>query len=183
MLMSNPSLYQSLITWIGALTNASLVYLLRPLPIHYSSETSLSKQVGQAVEGNFTATTLNPSFQHTRITNDANDWSGTKATLLGALLCALASEHAFLLARFLVRHLLEKVLWHGSDEEVHLRHTDYRLKREYVDSLGAKSFEDKVADLYRRSGDDAARQDDDGGDGFWNAQDKGIREEVDKKRQ
>lgn len=58
--------------------------------------------------------------------------SGPEGALIGALLVALASEHAYGLARAGVGHVLERVLWRGSEEETALRAREWQSRREQL---------------------------------------------------
>ncbi|KAK0520272.1 hypothetical protein OC834_007097 [Tilletia horrida] len=58
--------------------------------------------------------------------------NGPTGALISALLIALASEHAYGLFRTLTRHVLDRLLWRGSDEEMTLIKRAWEGRREAV---------------------------------------------------
>jgi anoctamin-10 len=145
------------ISYLGALTNASLVYLMRSYPVsgHVNTAANTVQEALQAV-GNATHTkTLPPArpfsaVYTTRLQEAHGDSSMVWNTLLGALLCALASEHGFVLVRAIVRHLFERILWQGSKEEAYVRGMNWHLRKDYIESQGGQNFEKEIVRLDRR---------------------------------
>ncbi|KAE8218839.1 hypothetical protein CF319_g7352 [Tilletia indica] len=58
--------------------------------------------------------------------------NGPTGALISALLIALASEHAYALFRSMVRHVLDRILWRGSEEEMMLIKRAWEGRREAV---------------------------------------------------
>jgi len=176
----------SWITYLGALTNASLVFLLRPSSSHitYASTKAVSTKVGQDLAGNQTSigSNLNPHYVATRISQTQGDLPNIKNILLGALLCALASEHAFVLLRYAVAHLMDMLVWRGSVEERTLRRSEWLTKKDYVESRGVDAFEREIQKLRNAEGDDS-KDIHQSSDDIWSENDNGIREESAKKSQ
>ena len=174
----------SWITYLGALTNASLCYLMRAYTVENPQSTAVQVYTGQSDAPNTTAeavlaatTEHNPvSYKTTRIGSTQGDYASIKSILVGALLCALASEHAFVLIRKGTAHLLDKLLWQGSHEEVALRHRDWELKRDYVENKGGQEFEQEIERLRNKRNEDL-----DGVDDAWKEEDVGVKEEINRK--
>lgn len=147
----------SFLCYLGALTNASLIYLLRPY-----TPASTASSVGHTVQemlqavGNAThIPTLPPGSNTTPYTttrlNDAHgNYSLITQSLVGALLCALASEHAFILVRAVVKHLFERILWQGSKEESYVRSLNWHLRRDYIKSREGEAYEREITRLADR---------------------------------
>lgn len=53
-----------------------------------------------------------------------------------AVLMALAASHGYMVVRVLVRHVLERVLWKGSQEEQEAEKLESVVKEKYLKSLG-----------------------------------------------
>jgi hypothetical protein len=176
----------SWITYLGALTNASLVFLLRPSSSHitYASTKAVSTKVGQDLAGNQTSigSNTNPHYVATRISQTQGDLPNIKNILLGALLCALASEHAFVLLRYAVAHLMDMLVWRGSVEELTLRRSEWLTKKDYVESRGVDAFEKEIEKLKNDKHNDSKTGTQSGGD-IWSEEDSGVREEFAKKSQ
>ena len=76
---------------------------------------------------------------------------------------------------------MEMLLWRGTAEELTLRASEYRLKRDYVESRGAEAFEREISRLKEEH---AKNENNDDNKSIWEtAEDAGVREVVDKKRQ
>lgn len=179
---------QGFVSYIGALTNASLVYLLKPHAPQMASTKALSVDVAQD-PGNYTLESTS-IFSRNADTSTARiqtteDIPEVWKLLLGALLCALASEQGYRLVRAVVAHLLDELLWKGSHEEVHLRHTEWVIKKDYAESKGSREFEAEIERLRSRSQKDLESDAQKGGShsDFWNEEDRGTREEIDRKTQ
>ena len=168
--------------YFGVLTNASLVYLLRPYTefVALARTKAISTELGGHNRTMIGGRTSNPHFITTRIQDAKGELPGIKGMLMGALFCALASEHAFLLLRHLTEHLVEMLLWRGSGEELALRHAEWQLKKDYIDNEGVQAFEKEIDRLQDRQG--AEMEDGNGETEIWNEKDKGIREELQRKK-
>ncbi|KAL8277249.1 hypothetical protein RQP46_010318 [Phenoliferia psychrophenolica] len=174
------------ITWFGALTNASLVYLYRPHLSHTSVTSSLLSSLSgtnlTAVAGptNGNGTICPTSNMHVAQNSSTSPVASIQATLFSALLVALATEHGYLVARVCVRFILERLSWRGSDADVRIRGATHELRKAYLDEMGLREGPVKLAE---RSGKlDEAKVVDDAeervkADGkFWGRQDGGLSE-------
>ncbi|TDL23837.1 DUF590-domain-containing protein [Rickenella mellea] len=115
------------ITWLAALTNSALVYLFRPAP-----------------DLSHLSTILETSHPHTAV--NVTSMSGTAAATyinltVPALIIALASSHGYILVRLLVRHILVRVVWRGSPDELKEENADRQVKAQYLKSLGLDKAE------------------------------------------
>jgi len=72
------------------------------------------------------------AFSLTRLLPAWLPQNGPTGALVSALLIALASEHAYALFRTFVRHVLDRVLWRGSEEEMTLIKRSWEGRREAV---------------------------------------------------
>ncbi|KAG6841190.1 hypothetical protein C0991_000987 [Blastosporella zonata] len=160
------------LSWLSALTNSALVYLFCP-----------RSQTNCAATPSTHISQLDKVHQH--LFSGANEGlAATKELLLTALLVALAASHGYFFLRVVVRHVIEKVFWTGS-EEVKAREQDDR-------DIKGKFLQGYLVEDQRRSEagiqpDEAAsvvagepRQDDVGADpglvsGFWD-NDEGLEE-------
>ncbi|KAG8901103.1 hypothetical protein FRB99_005559 [Tulasnella sp. 403] len=97
------------LTWQGALINSALVYLF------YGGSTSPIR------EGSSGAAVL------------------VQSALRPALLIALSTSHAYLLVRALVRHVLVRAVWRGSEEEVKLAKCEKETKRLWLNEVGGNA--------------------------------------------
>ncbi|KAB5593947.1 hypothetical protein CTheo_2673 [Ceratobasidium theobromae] len=128
------------ITWVGALTNAALVYLFRPVPISTdpSGNTTTTAQSGSP----FLTTTLarDMKLPNINLTTDYVGVSHATRTLLTAVLpavlTALAASHIFFVVRALVKHLVERAVWRGSEEHRALGRAERQIKRKYLTGSG-----------------------------------------------
>jgi hypothetical protein len=55
--------------------------------------------------------------------------------LARTLFIALAASHGFILLRAVVRHVLERVMWYGSEEKKRLDDAAREVKEQYVQSI------------------------------------------------
>ncbi|EIN09636.1 DUF590-domain-containing protein [Punctularia strigosozonata HHB-11173 SS5] len=118
------------LTWLGALTNAALVYLF-----HGSSAPSASGK-------ETLRTSLREEHPHTEEVV-GQPVRTARQLLLGAAVVALAASHGYFLVRWAVRHLVEKVSWSGSREVEAAREGDRTVKENYLSSLGVKPADEK----------------------------------------
>ena len=134
---------QGVISWLGAVTNATLLYLFRP-------STKLHDQ------------SMNPEIPPTGSVYlhhivSSFDLSPTVATLLPTLIpllaAALAASHGFILLRWPVEYIMERVLWRGSPEEIE------------VQKMTARG-NDNIRQEIRQLEEKKYKQSPDGG--FWN---------------
>ncbi|KAM0748366.1 DUF590-domain-containing protein [Meredithblackwellia eburnea MCA 4105] len=143
------------ITWLGALTNTSLVYLYRPHLSHSSKTSSLLSSVTG---------------------HSPNPLPTIQTTLFSALLVALATEHGYLIMRYSVRYILERVNWEGSDADVRIRGNLHELRKAYLDEMELRESPVKLAE--RSGGLEEARKvdaDTETAD-FWKREDRGLGE-------
>jgi len=165
-------------TWLGAISSASLIYLYRPRPHLEMCGWSAVDKLSSAV--NATAAALNvttpiggpapsSSFATTRIHEavSQHSWSASRRTMLVALLVAMAGEHGYLAARMAVRYLLERALWRHSPPARQLAERDGVVKREYMAALG-------IPDAAKPSAKGGASGDEAGG--IFEQGDRGIDE-------
>ncbi|KZT43215.1 hypothetical protein SISSUDRAFT_978754 [Sistotremastrum suecicum HHB10207 ss-3] len=102
------------ITWLAALTNSALVYLFEPGAI--GSRAPISTTLDAQVHTTFRETYSN--------------------AIVPALLIALSASHGYILARLLIRHIVERFCWKGSREERVLETADREVKAKYLEGLG-----------------------------------------------
>ncbi|KAJ6580774.1 calcium-activated chloride channel-domain-containing protein [Mycena capillaripes] len=95
----------STLTWLAAVSNSALVYLFCPRSQNYC---------------NAAPSTLDKVHQHI---------ISVASLLMTALLIALAASHGYMALRAGVRHVMEKALWHAS-EEVRTRERNEREVKE-----------------------------------------------------
>ncbi|TRM65471.1 calcium-activated chloride channel-domain-containing protein [Schizophyllum amplum] len=86
----------SFLCWLGALTNSALVYLFHPA----SDRTA---HLWASVEGFFTV-------------SEGAQAATAHGLLTTAVIIALVASHAYVLGCTVVRHIVERVVWHGSRE-------------------------------------------------------------------
>lgn len=150
----------SFICYLSALTNASLVYLMRPFTPAQVKSTAVEtvqemlQAVGNATHIKTLPAGSNTPFTTTRLEQGQGDYPLVLQTLLAALLCALASEHAFSLVRSAAKHLFERMLWEGSEEEAYTRGLNWQLRRDYIKSRGGELFEAEISRLANRQQQD-----------------------------
>ncbi|KAG8790483.1 hypothetical protein FRC12_011757 [Ceratobasidium sp. 428] len=168
----------SFITWVGALTNAALVYLFRPVYVDSHGHTTTAAQSGSP----FLTTTLGREVKLPTLLK-GNATIGTVGGRLGlthatttlltavlpALLVALAASHLFFVVRAVIRHVVERAMWKGSAEYIALGKAEREVKRRHLAEGGAKGIVPGV-----ESQGVGARAVGDGGDGeLWGGLDEG----------
>ncbi|KAG6849673.1 hypothetical protein H0H93_006389 [Arthromyces matolae] len=94
----------TLLSWLAALTNSALVYLFCP-----------RSQVTCSATPNTYASQLDKVNLHL-FSGTEEGLSATKEMLMTALLIALAASHGYFFLRILVRHVIERIVWKGSEE-------------------------------------------------------------------
>lgn len=140
------------IAWLAAMTNSSLVYLFQRhpdahLPGHSAYEAKMRSHLhpGGGIDGVNATTAASSLFYSSDPAHSARSplsfsnllpsflpTSGAAGAMVAALLVALASEHGYGIVRASVRHVLERVLWRDSDEDVTLKRREWEAKREAV---------------------------------------------------
>lgn len=115
---------------MAALSNSALVYMFEPRPMYDASA------FGQQRVG----TILDPAIAKDNETMykcaKSNGVSATyNSIIMPALLIALSSSHAYLLARLVIRHLLQRAIWKGSKEWRQAKNADAEVKRLYIRNL------------------------------------------------
>ena len=171
------------ITWFGALTNASLVYLYRPHLTHSSLLSSLSSASAN-VTGTLGATPGNGTIcptSHMHLAQSSSSPIGSiRATLFSALLVALATEHAYLVARVCVRFILQRLSWRDSEADVRIRGATHELRKAYLDEMGLREGPVKLAERSGRLDEarevDRAEEVDKAEGKFWGRADRGLSE-------
>lgn len=108
---------QAFIAWLAALTNAALVYMFRPATPHPA--------------GVRMGTSPTDHTFHASHVSQHSAWD----LATPALLIALSSSHAFLAARVLVRHILERLFWERVPEQRLAEKRGQEVKEVYLRSL------------------------------------------------
>lgn len=123
------------LTWLSALTNSALIYLFRP---------------NDHCKADFGGTSLNREHHRRLRLNGNGDGSSqansTRELLSTAVLVAFAASHGYMVVRVLVRHVLERVFWKGSQEELESERLETVVKEEYLKSLGLGDVMGRDAD-------------------------------------
>ena len=122
----------SFLAWFSALTNSALVYLFRP-----QGTTTTSSAAAAAV----------PTAGHVDVQRAI-----MQHVLTHTLFIALAASHGFILLRAVVRHVLERIMWYGSEEKKRLDASAREIKEEYVRNIERRG---SVADVTSPIGLDA----------------------------
>jgi len=178
------------LTWLGALTNAALVYLFSPqllpvaLPLANVTMNVLEKVTDDALL----------MEQHLVSAANGGDWgvdgatssstmSATADLLLKAALVALLASHGYMLVRLLVKHIVDRVFWRAS-KEVGERELEVRRSREgelkgtgSASKLGAEKviIERDVLNANSDTREENADGEQMDGMGFWE-HDEGVEE-------
>jgi len=168
----------SFITWLGALTNAALVFLFNPHTGTFASSTSHSLNANQSTN-QFNATNaaaFPSSSEEPKIPLTSNDGLYATATpiMMTALLVALASSHAYLFFRAGVRHVLERALWRGSKEEEMVESAEREVKDAWLGEHPVSSSSVEMRDGENGNGGDGAAVT------FWVDQGLGLIESASK---
>lgn len=138
------------IAWLAAMNNSALVYLFQRspeshLPGHSMYEATMRTHLHPgsglpAVNGSASNILCSSNLNHSkrsllslpRVLPSLLPMSGSAGAMTGAFLIAFASEHGYGLARVVVRHVLDRVLWKDSAEEVLLKRREWEAKREVL---------------------------------------------------
>ncbi|KAJ7163483.1 calcium-activated chloride channel-domain-containing protein [Mycena crocata] len=127
----------SFLTWLAAVTNSALVYLFCPRAQSYCNAPNASAA----------PSTLDKVHQHiisaagAGTTNTGPGASGdggaaTRELLVTALVIALVASHGYMAVRAGVRHVMEKALWHASDEVRTREREERAVKERFLTGLG-----------------------------------------------
>ncbi|KIJ37486.1 hypothetical protein M422DRAFT_33795 [Sphaerobolus stellatus SS14] len=138
------------ISWLSAVTNTALVSLFRP-------------EVSSTSSARF-GTALNIPSSPTTLSAFASPFDTYRNLLAPSLLLALAASYGFLLLRGAIRHIMDKAVWKGSEEERMLK----RAREEVVKAYLAKVKDEDVMDDVKIAQMAQGAQDGNAGeDGFW----------------
>ena len=133
------------LTWLGALTNSALVYLFSPqlLPdqmhidnINNMSSEALLNITGPSLPEHLTAAFPDVKWSFDGSTTPSSILSATHGLLLKAILVSLVASHGFLLVRVLIRHIVEKVFWRGSNEVKEREREERNVKAKFLSGSG-----------------------------------------------
>lgn len=165
------------LTWLSALTNSALVYLFCPRSQSYCSATPSghTSQLDKVHQHLFSAS-------GTQAPDDGADQStgATRELLMTALLIALAASHGYMIIRVIIRHVVEMLVWKGSDEVKEREREERDVKEKFLTSVvGDEEARNSVRNPAvedNRAGDNgesAIRNEE--GTGFWD-NDEGLEE-------
>ncbi|KAG5652528.1 hypothetical protein H0H81_004685 [Sphagnurus paluster] len=107
------------LTWLSALTNSALVYLFCPR----TEDRCSGKNMSHVNKVLFKASGEQPAD---------GSLVATKELLLTAFLIALVASHGYILLRTLVRHLVERIVWTGSEEVKEQEREDRDIKETFL---------------------------------------------------
>jgi anoctamin-10 len=143
----------SFMTWLAAFVNSSLIYMFKPRSV--SQTAAVVQKLAHAVNSTLPIQgPINNTFHSTPIFQAAaassHTFASIRSTLFTALLIGLASEHVYLLALYVTRHVLREILWNHSPEEVALRKGNYLLKRQYLDAMHLEKPETQTSTIAER---------------------------------
>ncbi|SPO29722.1 related to IST2 - Plasma membrane protein that may be involved in osmotolerance [Ustilago trichophora] len=165
------------IAWLSALNNAALVYLFQQsdealLDGHSRYESTMRTHIHPHVQGGDVkvmaggATHSQSWLSFSRLLPNHIPTSGPAGAIVAAILVALLAEHVYGVMRSGVRHILERLIWRGSQEEMIVRRREWVLRVETLKSRveGEKGDEITVgADVEKMQGGEAE-------EGFWSSQ-------------
>jgi len=148
---------QSIIAWIGAATNATLIYLFRP-------STTLPDQTP-----NPNIPTTGSVYLHRIVSSyDVSPtWEAVLPTLVPLVAIALAASHGFIVLRWVVEGLAERLLWRGSAEEVEVQKLLARGR--------GREDQARVSEAAGRGRKQYGRDEKRDGGVFWNGGEEGAR--------
>ncbi|GAC96041.1 plasma membrane stress response protein [Pseudozyma hubeiensis SY62] len=152
----------SFIAWLSALNNAALVYLFQQsdqahLAGHSRYETTMRSHIhpnNVTVGGGDGQSML--SFS--RLLPKSVPTAGAAGAIVAAVLVALLAEHVYGVVRGGVRHVLERLIWRGSNEEMVVRRREWVLRVETLKSHVHGEGEKELVKEIAGGGGDA---------GFW----------------
>lgn len=142
------------IAWLSALNNAALVYLFQQseeahLSGHSTYETKMRTHIHpQGMNATVGVGDVQSVFSFSRLLPTSIPTGGAAGAIVAAVLVALAAEHVYALVRSGVRHILERMLWRGSGEEMLMRRREWVLRVETLKShVREEGEEEKVEAL------------------------------------
>lgn len=128
------------LTWLGALTNAALVYLFHPLKGYIASAANrahnaeVERQMQMCVPAGFFPGDAAICAVGSK---DSGVGAGRKGELLmTALLVALAASHGAILMRAVVRHVVRRVVLTGCEEVTVWEREEREVKERFLRGLG-----------------------------------------------
>lgn len=128
------------IAWLSALNNAALVYLFQQseeahLAGHSTYETTMRSHIHPSSTNRTVAALDRQSLlSFSRLLPSNIPTSGPAGAIIAAVLVALLAEHVYALVRSGVRHILERLIWRGSNEEMIVRRREWVLRVETLKS-------------------------------------------------
>jgi anoctamin-10 len=134
------------------MTNAALIYLFRPTANIISNSQTPNPNTANAPTAHL-SNIINSYTSHITLRT-------ILPTLIPLALLALAASHGFLILRWVVEGLIERLVWRGSKEEIEVQ----RLRAK---SHGVRG---EIEGLKKKSGGEGLRG------GFWNGGEEGARE-------
>ncbi|KAG6918168.1 hypothetical protein DXG01_016153 [Tephrocybe rancida] len=160
------------LSWLSALTNSALVYLFCPRSVNSCSATPDAH-----------TSQLDRVHQHLIIGADSEGSAATKELLLTALLIAFAASHGYFFLRVIVRHVIERVFWKGSEEVKEREKDDREIKGKFLQGYlvedarksEAAAQPDDAADATTVEARQGISTDADAVFGFWD-NDEGLEE-------
>src|SRR5258708_4655495 len=110
----------SFLAWLSAITNSALLYLF-PKATRTTTPTTATSTSAVAT----TVSSGRVEIQRARM----------QEVLARTLFIALAASHGFILLRAVVRHVLERAMWYGSEEKRRLDAAKREIKERYIQSI------------------------------------------------
>ncbi|GLB43323.1 putative calcium-activated chloride channel [Lyophyllum shimeji] len=124
------------LTWLAALTNSALVYLFCPPSEAHCAAPSTTEvthtQLGTLHRDIFFASASGPGPE---AEGGQDVGLATRQLLFTALFIALAASHGYILLRTLVRHVIERIFWKGSQEVKEQEQEDREIKARLLKAL------------------------------------------------
>ena len=122
------------IAWLSALNNAALVYLFQQSDQafekgHSTYETTMRSHIHPSG-----VTSDQSALSFSRLLPKNIPTSGPAGAIVAAVLVALLAEHVYGVMRSGVRHILERLIWRGSNEEMVVRRREWVLRVETLKS-------------------------------------------------
>ncbi|KAJ6621490.1 calcium-activated chloride channel-domain-containing protein [Mycena sp. CBHHK59/15] len=121
----------SFLTWLAALTNSALVYLFCPRAQSYCPAPSAAASRLDKVHQHIISAAGAP-MEDTGVDGGG---AATRELLATALLIALAASHGYIAVRAVVRHVMEKALWHASVEVRERERSEREVKERFLTGL------------------------------------------------
>jgi hypothetical protein len=106
----------TLLTWVGAMMNAALVYLFSPQILNDTSGSTTSNKVSEAVASMIANNTQIIEQLASASSTGSASFLTKKQLLFKAAFVALLASHGFILVRLIIRHIVEKAYWRCSKE-------------------------------------------------------------------